>query len=715
MLNVEKPISSRSEDFLDRKNFSDNISKAILNYKDVNKSSLTIGLYGKWGSGKTSIVNMITEKLEGEDDVIIFKFEPWIFSDTQQLISSFFKEFAKVIKHKDNASEALKIGEELETYATFFEPMSLIPEPTVSILSAISVKVFSSIGKASKKWGQLKTKNLSATKASIENHLHKLDKKILIIVDDIDRLNNTEIRQVFQMIKVLGNFPNTIYLSSMDKAVVIDALSEVQKGDGSEYLEKIINVPFDVPSISKSDVEKFLFKKLNEVVKDISDRDFDHTYWGNIYHGGFKQFFKNIRDVIRYINVLRFNYSFLSSKVNAIDLIAITGFQVFEPKIYKLLKHNKDYLTGAIPERQHGEDDIKEDIKTFIEDSYKNLQVLPQDDYLNLLQELFIKVNEVYSNTHYVGYETECRKEAKLCSPEFFDTYFTMTLDSDEISSQEMKQYIDLASDEEKFRELILSLVSNDKITRFLERLQDYTSTDIQTIQFQTIVDVLMDLGDSFPKGREGMFATDNNMQIMRIVHQLSARIENEKERFALLKEAIQNTENSISTICLKVSILMQENGEYDREAKPEDQLTITSEHLQELKNIFKEKIERWATEALLFDHRDALSILYLWKKLDNDSVIKYIEENINDGSLMKFLNMFVSYSYSHGIGDYTARKNREFNYENINDFLDPDRIIDKVKSIHSSFDKDTDELVKFSVESFLKNYNNEISDEDEL
>ena len=181
MLNIDKPITKRGEDFLNRTSFADNISTAIKNY-DKNGDSLTIGLYGKWGSGKTSIVNMIVEVLETDKDIIVFKFEPWIYSDTEQLISHFFREFAKAIKHKDHAKEVLRIGEELETYASFFEPMSMIPEPTVSLVSLASSKVMKSVGRASKKWGKLKTRSLSSTKESIEKHIKKLNKKILIVI-----------------------------------------------------------------------------------------------------------------------------------------------------------------------------------------------------------------------------------------------------------------------------------------------------------------------------------------------------------------------------------------------------------------------------------------------------------------------------------------------------------------------------------------------------
>jgi len=411
ILKVDRPISTKDEDFLDRKDFSEVVTNAIIEYNDTGKASLTIGLYGKWGSGKTSIVNMILEDIEQEKDILIFKFEPWLYSDTEQLISQFFKDFSKVIKHKDYGKEAEKIGKELEAYASFFDVVSHIPEPTTFLISKMASSVFGAVGKTSSKWGKLKSKNLSQLKISIEKYLKNFNKKIVIVIDDIDRLNNTEIRQVFQLIKSLGNFPNTIYIASMDRDVVIDALSEVQKGDGSEYLEKIVHVPLNVPSISQDKVNEFLFAKLNEIIATLKDEEFDQNYWGNIYHSGFKYFFENVRDVIRYINILRFNFSAIGNEINIIDLIAITGFQVFEPKIYELMKNNSAMFTGQIRESvsyHDNSDKEKAIIREFFEKSYDKLERLSQENYLKFMQELFVKINEVYTNTIYSGALSEC-------------------------------------------------------------------------------------------------------------------------------------------------------------------------------------------------------------------------------------------------------------------------------------------------------------------
>ena len=707
---VDKPISKKEEDFLGRKGFADTVTNAILGYEDKYSESLTIGLYGKWGSGKTSIINMILEDIKKEDDVIFFKFEPWLYSDTQQLISQFFKDFSKAVNHKNYGEEAEKIGKELETYATFFDTISLVPEPTTFFISKAASKIFNSVGKASTKWGKLKSKNLSTTKASIEEHLKNFDKKILIVIDDIDRLNNTEIRQIFQMIKVLGNFPNTVYLASMDKVVVTEALSEVQKGDGSEYLEKIIHVPLNVPSMSKSDVDKFLFSKLNEIISNIKDEDFDQSYWGNIYHSGFKYFFKNIRDVIRYINILRFNYSALENQVNVIDLIAITGFQVFEPRIYELMKNNPDMFTGQIRDSSYGNDSEKENIKEFFENSYNELEKLSKENYLDLMQELFVKINEIYSNTTYVGALRECRKEGKVCSPEFFDVYFKMILSDNIISNYDMKRYIDSASSENTFEKTIIDLRESSLILKFLDRIQDYTD-DIEKEKYQIIVSVLMNLGDSFPEER-GMFTFGTNLDISRVFYQLLSKLETDEERFNILREAIENSENSINIVEYEVSLLMQIHGEYEKEAKPDSEQIVTKEQLQVLKKILKDKIEKWTDKYTFTDLQDPLGLLYMWKRLDENKAIDYIQKVISsDNGLIKYLEMFNNVSYSHSAGDYIEQENKKFNYKNVKDFIDLEIIVQRVREIQKNLaNYDVTEESKFSIKMFLDYHDGKIS-----
>lgn len=711
MLSPEKPIVNKKNDLLDRSAFAENLAKAIKSYKDKDCASLTLGLYGKWGSGKTSVINILLENIQDSSDVIIFNFQPWLFSDTKQLISNFFKEFSIAIKHKDIAKQVDKIGDELEAYASFFEPISLIPEPTSFALSKVSSKIFGSVGKAAKKWAKLKKKTQLETKLSIEKHLKNLDKKILVVIDDIDRLTSEEIRQIFQMVKALGDFPNTVYLLAMDKDVVCRALEDVQRGNGDEYLEKIIQVPFVLPAISKSSLHKLLTTKLNEIIADVSEQEFDSQYWGNIYYSGFWYFFENVRDVIRYTNVLRFNYSLLSNEVNIIDLIAITGIQVFEPNIFDRMKYQKDIFTGTIMESRYGGDAEKEKIKNVLNELKGSLSRLNGDIFQTFLLELFPKLSSVYGNAIHIGSDGLCRRKLKACSKDFYDNYFRMSLDTEEISNIDMKRYVDNAKSLDLFQGSIVELLERNKAIRFLNRFEDFIDNSIDYENIKNVAQVLFEYGDLFPENKNGMFSLPTSWLIGNLIFGLLRRVKSEDARFKIVKNAIENMQNGFYAMCFQIGKYMQEHGEYEQhDAKSDVEQTISKVHLEELKIIFKQKIISYSSEKNIFKHKASLSILYLLLKLDTDFAVGYIQQQIqSDINLLDFLGIFITELYSSDDRGYTERKTVQYNFSGIKNFIEPNIIMARLNNI--SLSKYGDD-VKCVADSFVKYFNGETDDD---
>jgi len=86
--NSDKPIFQKKQDRFNRQKFSSRIAETVI--KRQNGEGLVIGLYGIWGEGKTSVLNMITEDLSKEQDILIIKFNPWRFKDEDTLILNFF-------------------------------------------------------------------------------------------------------------------------------------------------------------------------------------------------------------------------------------------------------------------------------------------------------------------------------------------------------------------------------------------------------------------------------------------------------------------------------------------------------------------------------------------------------------------------------------------------------------------------------------------------
>ena len=299
MFRPDLPIAFGKDDLLGRASFARSLADALIAYG--HKESLVAAVYGPWGSGKSSVVNLVLERVSAQSKLVpsdqrplIVRFNPWNYSDQNQLIGQFFRSLSVALRRRDAGEDAKKAGEQLDVYAEFFAPLALIPDPTgLGNVLAVAVNVvLKKVGVALVAWGKLKAKDLDQVRKDLDVLLAKQKRKILIVIDDIDRLNIVEIRQVFQLVKALGDFPNTIYFFAFDQAIVARALSQEQGGTGEAYLEKIVQVPFQLPAISLVEVHKVLFSRLDELIKDLPSDKWDHTYWGNVFQEGLRYFFR---------------------------------------------------------------------------------------------------------------------------------------------------------------------------------------------------------------------------------------------------------------------------------------------------------------------------------------------------------------------------------------------------------------------------------------
>jgi hypothetical protein len=102
----------------------------------------------------------------------------------------------------------------------------------------------------------------------VADSLKSLPRPILVALDDVDRLAHDEIRLLFQLIKANADFPNIIYLVLAQRSTVIKALEPIAPGQGDAFLEKIVQVGFDVPRIDRKQLEKLLFSGLDRLLAD---------------------------------------------------------------------------------------------------------------------------------------------------------------------------------------------------------------------------------------------------------------------------------------------------------------------------------------------------------------------------------------------------------------------------------------------------------------
>ncbi|WP_019679647.1 KAP family P-loop NTPase fold protein [Ruminococcus flavefaciens] len=352
MFLTDLPIEKIDNDLLGRGIFAHRIAESILNYKS--DECLTIGIYGGWGDGKTSLANMVlNEIIEKDNDsskpnYCIIRFNPWLFANQKDLITQLFSSISEAFKYSDPNSIKEKLADSISWIGKAAKVVGHIPVIS-TIANDISV-IFDDYSKMLKgeDTDNDEYKSLSQLKFKISETLKEEEIKLIVSIDDFDRLSQEEIRLMFQVVKVLGDFNNTIYLLSFDKAVVVDSLKDVQGGDGDDYLKKIIQVPITLPLIRKDVIKEITLEKFNSIINFSSLSDNDKLRINNLSDSLFKvlsSYISNIRDINRLINLFEFKYGFIKDEINPVDLLALCAIEVFKSDEYKQIVQFKDDLS----------------------------------------------------------------------------------------------------------------------------------------------------------------------------------------------------------------------------------------------------------------------------------------------------------------------------------------------------------------------------------
>ena len=130
----DKPIENAEEDLLIRADFSHNLADAILNWR--HKESWIIALTGDWGIGKTSVKNLIINKIQTiEPKTIIINFSPWEWSSQDLISSAFFKEIAIELEISDENKKHKALAEQFRTYLYYLNNITVITRPVIKIPS----------------------------------------------------------------------------------------------------------------------------------------------------------------------------------------------------------------------------------------------------------------------------------------------------------------------------------------------------------------------------------------------------------------------------------------------------------------------------------------------------------------------------------------------------------------------------------------------------
>lgn len=690
--NSDKPIKSSEQDLLGRITFSKQLGEAI--YKYDGKDGLVIGVFGKWGTGKTSILNMVVNEInylsESDDErPIIVNFSPWNYTDKDNLISIFFDDLRKKIKFNSNNEKMKQIVKAIDQYSGVLNLLSytsvVINQNWIMMLKYPLKYFYQYIrGKI------LEDTNLAKAKTNLEKVLVKSNQKIIVIIDDIDRLTDTQIRDIFQLVKQVGNFPNIIYILSMDRDVVCRALESVHNIDGADYLEKIVQIPFEIPALLKPRLRELFLIKLEKAVKAISDNPkIDQSYWSEVVTNCIEPYIETLRDVNRVINTFQFRYKILYEETAIEDMVALTTIEVLEPQLYQWIGRNKDLLCSTYSHSFSALSRDKSDYRTSICEELKKLGI-NTDIGIKFLSTLFPVFANDIDECDYKYTESNIRETMRVAQKERFDSYFMFDLGGIPVSRYIINTYINILPLDDLI-DTITKINNNGNIEYFIDELKSLVDT-IPEKRLGLLSSVILNVLHKFSHNSQ-FFMLSAYTKAEFLVYDIMSKINDENERYNLIKNILENiNKEQLGTLASFINRIELSHGRLAGKEEPIEKQLITLQHLIDIEPIYVSKINEITQSEVIIDIRDFHMAFYLWECLDKDRARTYLDNILKvDNNILKFICAIASkWTSENDVGWY-------YSLDKVSNYISVDIVYEKIKEISK------EDLVMFKLEDQIK------------
>ncbi len=507
---ADAPIRSLSEDRLGRRSFAEALAAEVMAAPVAR--GYVMGLTGAWGTGKTSILNMTADALG--DKAIVVHFNPWMFSGTEALVSSFFAEIGKQLGKQDAKFKA--IAGKLADYGRVLSPLATIVGAGAAVTGAANI-----------------LEKLSAAPSVFEQHqelrilLEELDKRLVVIVDDVDRLRPNEVLDIVRLVRLVGDFPNTLYLLAFDRGRVEECLGEGSPERGRAYLEKIVQVTHDVPIPRQPDVAALLVTGLQQIPNDVPIGPLDEGDWQNIFTFVIRPLLITPRHVQRLLGSLSMTMRLVGDEVAFADLVGIEAVRVLHPALFAALVSVADHLSAKASVADQGGDPRRR--------SAAHSPIAPMHEVAPGLAEdvcrwLFPAARRFFENSGSgPEWEATWRRQRKVASAFVLRFYLERQLPDGVVPARLVDEAVSLLSNRDELEQLLAAL-SPDEVMDLLERTHlaieeiPVDPGNIEEDPARIALPVFLDLLPRLPEDR-GWVGFGGSMILMRAAARLLQRV----------------------------------------------------------------------------------------------------------------------------------------------------------------------------------------------
>ena len=414
-LSIDLPIEDLENDKYERQDFFQNLLGILKNISFDASKGFAIGINSSWGYGKSSLLKLIEKNLKKEKDVICIQYNPWLSLKKHSLTHDFFQILEDELSaYLDTSNLIAKYGEQISKVDN-------------------DNNVFKNVSDLF-----IKDKSIQEQFEKISELIKRVNRKIFFIIDDLDRLDNLEVSEVFRLIRNTGNFPRIVFIVAYDKNYLKNALTVNKLFDPNRYLEKIFDLELVLPKIQNRILSEVLLETFklgfdNMVLIDKDRKEYERQLPELIFNtsnttkksllmsGEILNICKNKRDIIKFVNAVLVGLQLNGPNIYLPDLFILEAIKLKNDDIYELISDSKNFL------EQYEHKGVR---RYKLQQMYMR-KFFKNESIVNLLEALFD-----------IPEESDSKSDKAISVVNNFESYFIYTVAKSNISSKAINDLI---------------------------------------------------------------------------------------------------------------------------------------------------------------------------------------------------------------------------------------------------------------------------------
>lgn len=663
----DAPVSTPEQDRFNRWDFARHVARILARRRDP--SSIVVALYGAWGEGKTSVLNLVRRELQAHTDVVTIQFNPWRFGAEDQLLKAFFRALAQAVD-KELSTGIEKMTEAVRQYggplAAAFGKKDALED--LSDLIA----------------GQ----PLDVLRARIETILDESGMRVVVMMDDLDRLEKEEVHAVFRLIKLTADFRHVSYLLACDDEVVAAALQDRypsgRPGTGRDFLEKIVQVPLQLPTVDPLALRRVCFEGVDRALEE-ADIELSQPQVQEFVRAFTTIFDDQVRTPRRaklYGNALSFALPLLKGEAHPVDVMLIEAMRVFFPTLYSFVRTNPELMMGSGLESRYGGERRKEEARERLEQAISELSVDARPAASKLLTTLFPSLNGVLGNMTYGSeWQDKWASEQRVAAKTYFSRYFSYSIGPAEVADTAIDQV--LSGPVTEIPTALVALIEPENSGAIISRLRRIEDT-VDPAVAVAIARALMPLGGILPDPPALFDFGNPRPQAAILAAALVERQPTQASRIELATELLEGA----APLSFAVEMFRWMRPSANEEPKPHE---LTHEDAVVLGRLLSERIraEAGSLSALAkANKRRTGEILYVWDRYGEPGEAKgFIEHSIltDPTAALHLLDTFVPTAWGMATGIPRRSDFERSQYDAVSSLVDPSALMSAIEKTYGS------------------------------